>query len=67
MIPGEIITAPGEIELNAGREAITLTVSRAKMPPTMSRVNSFLEATARKPSPAPSGSEPTSPMNTLAG
>lgn len=27
MIPGEIITAPGEIELNAGREAITLSVA----------------------------------------
>ena len=27
MIPGEILCADGEIELNAGREAITLTVS----------------------------------------
>ncbi|WP_425090582.1 urease subunit beta [Tropicimonas sp. S265A] len=27
MIPGEVMTAPGEIELNAGREAITLSVS----------------------------------------
>ena len=27
MIPGEVITAPGEIELNAGRTAITLTVA----------------------------------------
>lgn len=27
MIPGEIMTAPGDLELNAGREAITLTVS----------------------------------------
>jgi urease subunit beta len=27
MIPGEIITAPGEIELNAGATAITLTVA----------------------------------------
>ena len=27
MIPGEIITAPGEIELNAGRAAITLMVA----------------------------------------
>ena len=27
MIPGEIIAAPGEIELNAGREAVVLTVS----------------------------------------
>jgi urease subunit beta len=27
MIPGEILTAPGEIELNAGRPALTLTVS----------------------------------------
>jgi len=26
MIPGEILTAAGEIELNAGRTAITLTV-----------------------------------------
>ena len=26
MIPGEILTAPGEIELNAGREAVTLEV-----------------------------------------
>jgi len=26
MIPGEILTAPGEIELNAGREALTLEV-----------------------------------------
>ena len=27
MIPGEILTAPGDIELNAGQEAITLEVS----------------------------------------
>jgi len=27
MIPGEIITAPGEIELNAGRGQITLSVA----------------------------------------
>ena len=27
MIPGEVITAEGEIELNAGRAAITLTVA----------------------------------------
>ncbi len=27
MKPGEIITAAGEIELNAGREALTLTVA----------------------------------------
>ena len=27
MIPGEVITAPGDIELNAGRNAITLTVA----------------------------------------
>ena len=27
MIPGEIMTAEGEIELNAGRPAITLTVA----------------------------------------
>ena len=27
MIPGEIITAPGEIEINAGRPAITITVA----------------------------------------
>ena len=27
MIPGEIITAPGDIEINAGRAAITLTVA----------------------------------------
>ena len=27
MIPGEIITQPGDIELNAGRAAITLTVA----------------------------------------
>jgi urease beta subunit len=27
MIPGEVITAPGDIELNAGRAAITLTVA----------------------------------------
>ena len=27
MIPGEIITQPGEIELNQGRETITLTVA----------------------------------------
>jgi urease beta subunit len=29
MIPGEIVTAPGEIELNAGREAVTLSVSNS--------------------------------------
>ena len=29
MIPGEIIPAEGEIELNAGREAVTLTVANA--------------------------------------
>lgn len=27
MIPGEVMTAPGEIELNAGREAVTLMVA----------------------------------------
>jgi urease subunit beta len=27
MIPGEIIAAEGEIELNSGREAVTLTVA----------------------------------------
>ncbi|HZT46751.1 MAG TPA: urease subunit beta [Hyphomicrobiaceae bacterium] len=27
MIPGEIVTAPGDIELNAGRTAITLAVA----------------------------------------
>jgi urease subunit beta len=27
MIPGEVVTAPGEIEINAGREAITVTVA----------------------------------------
>lgn len=27
MIPGEIITSPGEIELNAGRGTVTLTVA----------------------------------------
>ena len=27
MIPGEIITQPGEIELNAGRETLTITVA----------------------------------------
>ena len=27
MIPGEVITAPGDIELNAGRPAVTLTVA----------------------------------------
>ena len=29
MIPGEVITADGDIELNAGRPAITLTVSNS--------------------------------------
>jgi urease subunit beta len=29
MIPGEILTADGEIELNAGREAVTLSVANA--------------------------------------
>jgi urease subunit beta len=29
MIPGEVITQPGEIELNAGRTAITLAVANA--------------------------------------
>jgi len=27
MIPGEVITAPGDIEINAGRTAVTLTVA----------------------------------------
>ena len=27
MIPGEIITRPGDIELNAGRKTVTLTVA----------------------------------------
>lgn len=27
MIPGEVMTLPGELELNAGREAITLSVA----------------------------------------
>ena len=29
MIPGEIITADGDIELNKGRKAVTLTVANA--------------------------------------
>jgi len=29
MIPGEVITLPGDILLNAGREAITLTVANS--------------------------------------
>jgi urease subunit beta len=29
MIPGEIITAPGEIELNKGRSSVTLTVANS--------------------------------------
>ena len=27
MIPGEVLTAPGDIELNAGRPTVTLTVA----------------------------------------
>ena len=27
MIPGEVITAPGDIELNAGRPAVTISVA----------------------------------------
>lgn len=27
MIPGEVITLPGEIEINAGREAVTIVVA----------------------------------------
>jgi urease subunit beta len=27
MTPGEIITAPGDIEINAGRQAVTITVA----------------------------------------
>jgi urease subunit beta len=27
MIPGEVITQPGDIELNAGRQTVTLTVA----------------------------------------
>jgi len=29
MIPGEVITAPGEIELNAGQPVVTLTVANS--------------------------------------
>jgi urease subunit beta len=29
MVPGEVITAPGEIEINAGRAAITMTVANS--------------------------------------
>ena len=29
MIPGEVITRPGEIELNAGREQLTIEVANA--------------------------------------
>ena len=29
MIPGEIITAPGDIELNKGRKTVTLTVANS--------------------------------------
>ncbi len=29
MIPGEIVAAPGEIELNAGRRTVTLTVTNS--------------------------------------
>ena len=27
MIPGEVISAPGDIEINAGRQAVTITVA----------------------------------------
>jgi urease subunit beta len=29
MIPGEIVTAPGDIEINAGRQAVTVTVANS--------------------------------------
>ena len=29
MIPGEVITAPGDIEINAGRQVITLAVANS--------------------------------------
>jgi len=34
MVPGEIITAPGEIEINAGRSAITVMVANTGDRPT---------------------------------
>ena len=33
MIPGELFIAPGEIEINAGRATITLTVANTGDPP----------------------------------
>ena len=29
MIPGEVMTAPGELDINAGREAVILTVANS--------------------------------------
>ena len=46
---------------------MTLTASRKKMPPMRMLRSSFFVRTAIMPSPPPSDSEPTSPMNTCAG
>src|SRR5690606_25086833 len=61
---GAILNTRLPVSLKLATWTISETVSSTKIPPTISKVNSFFEATARNPSPAPSGSEPTSPMNT---
>jgi len=56
MIPGEIITSPGEIELNAGRRTVTLTVANTGDRPVQVgshfhffEVNAALRLTVVKP------------------
>src|SRR6185437_11801620 len=55
------------VSLNEMTCTITETVSNTKRPPTMASTISCLTATATAPSAPPSGSEPVSPMNTMAG
>src|SRR5690606_29082768 len=57
---GAILNTRLPVSLKETTCTITLTASSTKMPPTSTRVNSFFEATARKPMPAPSGKLPTS-------
>ncbi len=53
MIPGEIICAEGEIELNAGRDAITLTVGNTgDRPVQVGSHYHFYETAPRSPSTA---------------
>ena len=55
------------VRLNQNTWRITETISAKKTPWMTALSTSFFVSTASAPRPPPSASDPTSPMNTLAG